>query len=179
MNLTLDEKRIRQLFGEMSLEDARRAPDFERLVQAGSRGARPKSGVRALALAGSFAVLVVAVLTAAVLIARHPNSQAPSDADRSITGSFAPPEIAEPVIPHRPKSVGSLRLPVSHAARAARRIRSQRRSNELAIAMKSLSVWQSPTASLLNAPGEELLKSLPRLGDSLQTLRSFSVDEND
>jgi hypothetical protein len=176
MNLNLDEKRIRQLFGEMSLEDARRAPDFERLVQAGSRGARSKSGVRGLALAGSFAVLVVAVITSAVLIVRHPNSQAPSDADRFITESFAPPEIAEPVIPHRPPRTPSFR---SAASYAARRARSQRRSNELAIAMKSLAAWQSPTASLLNAPGEELLKSLPRLGDSLQTLRSFSVDEND
>jgi len=177
MNLNWDEKRIRQLFGEMSRDDARRAPDFERLAQAGSRGvARSKAGVRTLALAGSFAVLLVAVVTAAVLIVRHPNNQSPSDADRHVAGSVAPAVSPDTVIPPTHPSVAATHLPVPHAAK---RVRSQRRSNELAIAMKSLSAWQSPTASLLKAPGEELLKSLPRLGDSLQTLRSFSLDEND
>ena len=181
MNSNWDEKRIRQLFGEMRLEDARHAPNFEMLMRAGTRGgARSKSGVRALALAGSFAVLLVAVVTAAVLVLRQPNSQAPSDADGHVAESVAPPEIAEPIVPRRPTGVATNNAtnhaPVRHAAKRAR---SQRSANELAIAMKSLSGWQSPTASLLNAPGSELLKSLPRLGDSLQTLRSFSLDEND
>jgi hypothetical protein len=175
MNLNWEEKRIRQLFGEMSRDDARRAPDFEMLVQAGSRSvARSKSGVRALAVAGSFAVLLAAVVTAAVLIVRHPNNQSPSDADRPVAESVAPAEPPEPAIPRRPPGVATNHAPVRHAAK---RIQNQRRSNELAIAMKSLSVWESPTASLLKVPGEELLKSLPRLGDSLQTLRSFSPDQ--
>ena len=176
MNLNWHEKRIRQLFGEMSRDDARRAPDFEMLVQAGSRGvARSKSGVQAFLAAAAAAVLLVAVVTAAVLMVRHPNNQSPSGADRPVAEWVAPPKSPEPVVPRRPPSVATNHTPVRHAAR---RIRNQRRSNELAIAMKSLSAWQSPTASLLNSPGEELLKSLPRLGDSLQTLRSFSVDEN-
>ena len=175
MNLNGDEKRIQQLFREMSRNDARRAPDFEMLVQTGSRSlARSKSGVWALALAGSFAVLLVAVVTAAVLIVRHPKNQSPSDADRPVAESVAPSEPPEPIIPRRPANVATNHAPVRHAVK---RIRNQRRSNELAIAMKSLSVWASPTASLLKAPGEELLKSLPRLGDLLQTLRSFSPDQ--
>ena len=176
MNLNWDEKRIRQLFGEMSRDDARRVPDFETLVQAGSRGAaRSKSGIQTF-LAAASAVLLVAVVTAAVFMVGHPNSQSPSGADRPVAESAAPLKIPEPVTPPRSPSIAANHAPGRHAAR---RIRNQRRSNELAIAMKSLSAWQSPTASLLNAPGEELLKSLPRLGDSLQTLRSFSVDEND
>lgn len=174
MNLNWDEKRIRQLFGEMSRDDARRAPDFEMLMRAGSRSvARSKSGVQAL-VAPAFAVLLVAVVTAAVLIVRHPGSQSPSGADRPMLESVVPPESPEPVIPRRPASVATNHAPVRHAAR---RIRNQRRSNELAIAMKSLSVWESPTASLLKAPGEELLKALPRLGQSLETLGSFSPDQ--
>jgi hypothetical protein len=43
--------------------------------------------------------------------------------------------------------------------------------------MKTLSAWQSPTASLLKAPGEEMLKSLPRLGESLQSIKILSPDE--
>lgn len=175
MNLNWDEKRIRQLFGEMSRDDARRAPDFEMLMRAGSRSvARSKSSVQAL-VAAAVAVLLVAVVTSAVLIVRHPSSsQSPSGADRPVAESVAPPESPEPVIPRRPPSVATNHAPVRQAAR---RIRNQRRSNELAIAMKSLSVWESPTASLLKAPGEELLKSLPRLGQSLETLGSFSPDQ--
>ena len=50
-------------------------------------------------------------------------------------------------------------------------------SNPVVLATKSLFAWQSPTASLLQMPDDELLKSLPRLGESLKTIRFFSPDE--
>ena len=58
-----------------------------------------------------------------------------------------------------------------------RHVRVQRASEELAIVAKSFSDWQSPTASLLKFPGEDLLKQLPKLGDSLQTLGAYSLDQ--
>jgi len=58
-----------------------------------------------------------------------------------------------------------------------KRARHRRPSNQIVIAMKSLFAWQSPTASLLQTPDDVLLRSLPRLGESLRTIKSFSPDE--
>jgi hypothetical protein len=66
-------------------------------------------------------------------------------------------------------------------ARRHPRVRSQSRSTQfsssLENAMKSLSFWQSPTAALLQTPQDEMLNTLPRLGESLRSIKSFSPDQ--
>jgi len=170
MNSNWDEKRIRQLFVEMSLDDARRTPDFDSLLEAGSRESKSDRSISLFALAAALTALVLIVAVATLLVGREAIAQLPSDANvqsLELTPPFREHLLIEPVKPVK------LRL-IKHRVR---RGRVQRGSEELAIVAKSFSDWQSPTASLLNFPGEVLLKQLPKLGDSLQTLGAYSLDQ--
>jgi hypothetical protein len=175
MNLNGDEKRIRQLFRDMSREEERRAPEFARVMAAASsRTGRSQNGTRLFALAWAVSAVVIAILIAVIFAARHSRPQ---------PGVEPGGQVAE-AQPSTEKEPGNrLPAPVVNAPSAPaprtmpKRVHRSWHSNELAIRMKTLSAWQSPTASLLKAPGEEMLKSLPRLGESLQSIRILSPDE--
>src|SRR5262245_32640319 len=69
MNLIGDEKRIQRLFREMSLEDARRMPQFARMMEvASSRQAVSRYGIRPMRLAAVVATLVVVALLAVLVV---------------------------------------------------------------------------------------------------------------
>jgi hypothetical protein len=174
MNSNWDEKRIRQLFVEARLDDARRAPDFGALLKAGSRESRSDRSVSFFALAAAIAALVVIVGTAIILVRRTSN-ESPNDANSKVA-EIAPPSAKVNENPVQPKAAeqAASRAPVK---RRVKHIRVQRTSDELAIVAKSFSAWQSPTASLLTSPGEVLLRQLPKVGDSLQTLGAYSLDQ--
>jgi hypothetical protein len=169
MNLNGDEKRIQQLFREMNRDDELRTPAFSRVVQgANSRMAASSVGVsRRLAL--TLATLCVVLITLAILTLRH---RAPVD-QRSESPQ---PSLAEPGTPNVPSVPSVIATPRPRAIVAVKNIRHRRPVNELAIAMK-LSSWRSPTASLLKSSSDDKLMSLPTLGDSLRTLRFYSLDE--
>jgi hypothetical protein len=174
MNLNGDEKRIRQLFCDLSRDDERRAPDFASVIRgASSRTAGSRGGTRSLAFAWVAAVIFVALLIAVAITVRSLRPE-----------SVVAREDAPSVLPGQPAKSGiGPAQPIVETARAGRSktstrpVRHRRTANQFEIAMKSLFGWQSPTASLLKTPGEDMLKSLPRLGESLQTIKSFSPDE--
>jgi hypothetical protein len=170
MNQNGDERRIQQLFREMSRDDELRTPAFSRVMQ----GANSRTGATTVGVSRrfvlTFATLCVVVITLAILTLRH---QTPVD---QISESPQPP-FAEPGTTNVPSlSPSVIKTPRPRAIVAVRHIRHRRPVNELAIAMK-LSTWRSPTASLLKTSSDDKLMSLPTLGDSLRTLRFYSVDE--
>jgi len=55
--------------------------------------------------------------------------------------------------------------------------RPRRGPDRLMLAIKSLSEWRSPTGSLLNFPGEDFLKGLPKLGESLEKTKSLATEQ--
>jgi hypothetical protein len=175
MNLTGDEKRIQHLFREMSRDDERGAPEFAGVVEAARSGtAGSRNRTRSFVLALGVAVTVVAMLIALSLAVRHPKAQPPTDSGGEV--ALSPPPVENPgtsTSPQPPIETHATTVPRTIRRRVPRR----RTLDELAIRIKSLSAWQSPTASLLKAPGEELLKSLPRLGESLQSIKSISPDQ--
>ncbi|MEK6322789.1 MAG: hypothetical protein AABN33_14025 [Acidobacteriota bacterium] len=173
MNLNGDEQRIQQLFREMSRDDERRAPEFASVVEAASSRTRPQNGTRASALAWAVAGIFIAMLISVSFAVRHPKAQAPTDAGDPVAASKQPSENASTNT--LPKLVDTNSTPARRTI--PKRVRRKRHSDELAIRMKSLYAWQSPTASLLKAPGEEIFKSLPRLGESLRSIKIFSPDE--
>jgi hypothetical protein len=65
---------------------------------------------------------------------------------------------------------------VAPVKRAVVHVRHRKPVNDLALAMK-LSSWRSPTDSLLKSSSDDKLMSLPKLGESLQTLRFYSLDD--
>lgn len=173
MNLNGDEKRIQQLFREMSRDDQRRAPEFAGvLAAANSRRARSQNRARSLRFAMPAAMLCAALLIAMTIIVRPSKPQRAAHDDQASTPAVQP-EAPPSVVPYQPgmqaPGVGPRKTRVTHA-------RHRRPSDKMAIAMKSLLAWRSPTASLLKTPVDELLRSLPRLGESLQTIKSFSPD---
>ena len=175
MNLNGDEKRIRQLFRDMSCEEERRVPGFARVMAAaGSRAGRSQSGTRLFTLAWAVSVIFIAILIAVSFVMRHSRPQPQVDPGDQV--AEAPPSTERE--PATGLSVPVVNPPGAIAPRTKpKRVHRSRHSNELAIRMKTLSAWRSPTASLLKAPGEEMLKSLPRLGESLHSIKILSPDE--
>ena len=174
MNLNGDETRIRQLFREMSLDDQRRAPQFASVLAAARSGmVRSQNRTRSLRFATAIAMLCAALLIAMAIVVRSSKPNGPAR-DEQATASTAPPEAPPNIAPKQP-GVGT---PSVEPRRVIiKRARHHRSTDQLAVAMSSLFAWQSPTASLLKTPGDELLRSLPRLGESLQTIKSFSPDQ--
>jgi hypothetical protein len=173
MNLNGDEKRIRQLFREMSLDDQRRAPQFASVLAAARSGmARSQNRTRSLRFAMVVAMLCAALLIAMAIIVRPSKPNGPAR-DEQAEVPTVPPKTPPPSVAAKQQGVPRVeprRVIIKHA-------RHHQTTDHLAVAMNSLFAWRSPTASLLKTPGDELLRSLPRLGESLQTIKSFSPDQ--
>jgi hypothetical protein len=173
MNLNGDEKRIQQLFRELSLEDGRRAPSFAGVLAAANSGiAHSRYRFRSLRFAMAAAMVCAAVLIAMAIIV---NSSKPRDARDDQAALPAPQPAATAGI--LPSNLGTNAPAPEPRKTAVKHSRHRRPSHQTEIATKSLFAWQSPTASLLRTPDDELLKSLPRLGESLQTIKFYSPDE--
>ena len=169
MNLNGDEKRILQLFREMRSDDRRRAPQFAGLLEAAIAGtARSRDRVWPRRLALAAATLIIVVLAVIALIRNNTTQTAP-DSKRQAVVEPVPSPIADPIQPGQPASKVSKRV-VKH-------IRPRRTTGEPTTDMKSLFAWRSPTASLLKTSSEDLLlMSLPRVGESLETIKTFSPE---
>ena len=174
MNLNGDEKRIQQLFREMSRDELRRAPQFaELLAAANSRIARSRNH------AGSFRFAMAAVVCAVLLIAialtmsafRSQRGESPDQQASVPAEDSEAPRTADPFKPNTGTSNPAPRRVVP------KRARHRRASDKTAIAMKSLFAWRSPTSSLLKIQEDELLKSLPSLGESLRTIKTYTPDQ--
>lgn len=174
MKLNGDEKRIQQLFREMSSDERQRAPEFADVLAADKSG-RSRSLNRAprLRLAMAVATIFVALLIAMAVIVRPSKPQ-----------GAAPEQAFAPAPPHADPDSNATSRPdvktdnrIASRRHVAKRTRSRRHSDQMAIAVKSLFAWQSPTTSLLTIPDDKLLNSLPRLGESLQMIKTYSPEQ--
>lgn len=173
MNLNGDEKRIQQLFREMSDDDRLRTPAFSRVVQGASSRVSPYRGGVSRRLALAFAMLCVVVITLAVVTLRH---QSPVVRDDQATAQEQTPESSPAPIPIVEAPVVQPPVSPTVVKPAFKPIHHRKPVNDLALAMK-LSTWRSPTASLLKTTSDDKLMSLPKLGESLKTLRYYSLDD--
>jgi hypothetical protein len=170
MNQNGDEERIRQLFHELSCQERSLAPKFAGvLARAQNRNKGSETLAWSLKFAAAAGLCLAVLLTIRVL--RPVSSQEPAGHDS------APSSIASSGTDTVVVRNASGPIITGRQAGARRRSRQQQFSRSLAITMKSLSSWQSPTAALLQTPQDEMLRTLPRLGESLQTIKSFSPDQ--
>jgi hypothetical protein len=170
MNRNGDEERIRQLFHELRREDQGIAPQFGDVFTAAwnrNKGSNTANWPIRFAAA--------AVLCVLVLITIRLSTPVPQE-EQTAPGSTLSPVASSDTTT---KAVGSLsQTPKTQGhPTIRRRLRPRQFSGSLAISMKSLSSWQSPTAALLQTPQDEILNTLPRLGESLRTIKSFSPDQ--
>jgi hypothetical protein len=170
MNLNGEEKRIRQLFREMSSEDQKLAPEFGSVVEAASRIGTSRGHAESLRLVAVVALLGLAIVIAAFVLLQPSKPQTIQVRTSPLPEQDKEPNVAKPGPALQPTT------PEPHRA-VIRRSHKPRSSDSLSIAMKSLSMWRSPTASLLPTPNDELLRTLPRLGESLRMIPRFSPDQ--
>src|SRR5436190_20398560 len=110
MNLNGDEKRIRQLFREMSTEEQRRAPEFAAVIAAArSRSGRTQSSTRLFALACAVSALVIAILIGVSFATRYVKVRQPPEPDNQVAES-QPLTQSAPAKPPSGKSVDTHRI---------------------------------------------------------------------
>jgi hypothetical protein len=175
MNLNGNEERIQQLFGEMSRDDQQRTPRFaSMLAAANSRGAHSRDEAPSLRFAMAIAMLFAVLLISVAITVRLSKSQNPAGDGAQVAGPVTPPEPHPGVALSQPDpGIAKVYAPKP----VIKHVRHRRQPNQIEVAIKSLFAWQSPTAALLTTPSDDLLKSLPKLGESLQTIKSYSPDQ--
>ncbi len=187
MELVGEEKKIRTLFSELRLTDERTAPSFSATWnRAQVRALRPRRAFN-LSFAAATAALLICALVSLAWWSRHwQRTQQPNVV--AIAPSGVVPDLkSSEVVPaskERPTPIGSepkKPVTVAHRFEVSARLRAERlaarqEANLLAAAKKqatAISSWQSPTATLLSSPNDDLLKSLPQLNESTNDLKSF------
>ncbi len=156
MNQDREERTIRELFQQLRRDNGSGAPSFvSSLTRASSRresGARPRLVWRA-------AIVVALLLGGAWLIFSGRDSKMPGSAN-VVNSVRAPAPRIEP--PPNPTPSSSEDQTIKPDRRHRKQTPDQLRHETLL-----LSQWRSPTESLMRTPGEQLLKTIPRLNESL------------
>ena len=175
MNLNGNEKLIAQLFVEMSRGDTERAPEFASVLSSTRVPGRERNW--SIAFAAALAMLILAVVIG-LLTARRSSKPAETQQPDIRAEVSLEPATAPTLAPEK-TAIAEFAAPKSIVVVRHRRHRRSldQLAGQLAVVAKSLSEWQSPTASLLTYPGEDMFKTLPRLGDSLETIKSLSTDQ--
>ncbi len=169
MNQEREENRIKELFHELKREEEHRAPAFARMMEAARlRTVKTNRPFRVLAIAVATAMLVVA--GGSLLIIKQLSTN---------TVQVERTEIEEPPAESRPPALVTADPDKSEspdkneAPRQGRRRVNRRPKHAAAL----ISGWRSPTDFLLNTSGQQMLKTTPRLGESIVNIEGFFPDE--
>ena len=204
MNRDVEENELKRLFRELRREDERLAPPFARDRDAAlSRMNEGHSPRRAFRLAAATAIALILVGGSALILfkwsSRRPISTANTESVATQTQPRSP-SVAPIETPTRPvesfkagrNQVAKVDLKTSGAdlklgsarerSKSARRRVSARSQTTVALVSRTtvtlISRWRSPTEFLLNSPGEQLLKTVPRLNESLLEIKTVTFDGN-
>jgi hypothetical protein len=168
MNQNLEEENIRRLFRETRQADESVSPAFESTIQATRLRGQvvPAHRIKLLPAVITISVLLLAAAFAVVVLTRSadvpsaPVAREPGSSDATppavvvAAATPATPKPARPASPSRPRRSWSKR------------------------ATPLISQWRSPTDFLLKTPGNELLNTLPRVGDSSIKMRLNPDEKN-
>ena len=183
-----DEKRIRALFSEQRFMEEQAAPSFTSVWhRAQSRSLKPRRAFN-LSFVTATALLLCALVTLAVWSKySQPAPPASASADLRPAVDFVKP--SDKIAKGNGTNIDVRTEPVKQSTAPAK----SRRSNlsvqrQLLMAenrrvereVKEIANWQSPTASLLSSPSDDLFRSLPQLNENATELKSFLPNrEND
>ena len=181
MNRELEEQKIRQWFREARHGDESRAPSFVETLAAAQSKTR-RGGWRLNVWRIAFVtVALIAIGVSAVVFFKQSVTQpltkaaAGSNVEPSLDNQHPPVAVAPPgprFVRARPIN-GSL----ANSRRSPRRPRVAQPQGEFGQAAFLSFKWQSPTDFLLRTPGADVLKTVPRLGDSLVRFDVIQSDE--
>ena len=167
-----EEKKIRELFRELRLENERLTPQFAGLwIRAQAAPARP---LRAFNLSFALATaLLVCALVSLALWSRPWQINSRS----SITSVNPPVQSVSPAV--IPKPATATIVPRSTIKTRSIKGVSRRQTESLALNKTeisdaaAISKWESPTASLLRSPSEQVLTTVPQFNDAVKDMKSF------
>lgn len=173
----IGEKRIQALFSELRLADEQRVPSFAAAWnRAQSRAYRPQRAF-SLSFVAATALLVCALVSLALWSRQwQTNSKALVNVTPVTTASPAQVVVVDKEV--NPPTPGQKSIGSSSETRALK-LATRRQSllltanRKAAHDAKAIANWQSPTATLLDSPSDELLKSLPQLNQTVDELKSF------
>lgn len=169
------EKRIQALFSEQRLADEQTLPSFAAVWnRAQAKTCRPQRALN-LSFVAATALLVCALVSLALWSRQWQRNE---NALVSVppTPTAGPVRVAagtkdpEPKRWEQPRSSSKSRASKLAARRQALLLAANRKATHEA---KTLASWESPTATLLDSPSDELLKSLPQLNQTVDELKSF------
>ena len=179
MELTGNEQRIQALFRELRLADKRHAPGFSAMCNlAQSRTTRRHSFTLPFAVTTAAAVLAVAIFSLWLWSAHRQQTSAVRDvASAPVVTNGLPGSAANQPQPKE----ASAREQHNYSNPKPRALRVAARRQTAMLARKraeirnaaSISGWQSPTIALLRSPGDDVIKSLPQLNETVDELKSF------
>ena len=166
MNLDQDEKKLRALFHDVRAEDERDAPSFAYDWQAAVDRLRPAGRLWPGKWVLVAACIVVVVYGSWFFFVRDTSHRAIDDSGPVAGVSPSAPQERAPG-PSQAATVDISRLPSKKPS-----ARTRHRSATAMEASALISQWRSPTDFLLKFPADRLLKSVPRLDDSIVDLDS-------
>jgi hypothetical protein len=181
MNRDLEEQKIRQWFREARQRDESHAPSFaESLAAARSKNQPAGWRLNVWRIALVTVALIAIGVTAFVYFMRSTTQPL----DKAVAGSNLkrapedqhPPVAVDPPIVS-PAPVSAIKKPRVNSKSSYRRPRVAQPQSDFAQAALLSLRWQSPTDFLLRTPGADLLKTVPRLGDSLIRFDVIQSDE--
>ena len=161
-----EESRIKELFNELKQEDERRAPAFARTMEAAlSRGAKTRQPWRMLPVAVVTVMLILVGIFVFIIFSQSPIETYQAEGPEPVAplDQPPPPGVIESV-PHKNESPNKKELPRP----IKRRITGQRRLSPTLI-----SNWQSPTDFLLETSGWQLLRTTPRVDESITSIKGL------
>jgi hypothetical protein len=181
-----NEKKIQALFRELKLADERIAPEFTRVWSRAQATTPGLPRVFKISFAVATALFVIALCSLVLWSRNWQRSQqpgasvatGPTTAD-STPGSTTAPPLAVP----GPTQLAVAQPPIRVKSNRWDRKVVARRQAELNAANTaipetfSISSWQSPTATLMHSPADDVLTSLPQLDRSLTELKTFLPDK--
>ena len=172
MNQDWEEKKLKGLFHELRREDERLAPSFARDWEAAlSRIGKARHPPRVFRVAAATVMLIVLGSSVFILFRQPARQPAPTGAP----AEEAPVSVASSTHQSPPPPLVPLfKAPGKVLPRAVRR-QSSARPRQSAV---FISQWRSPTDFLLKSPGEQLLKTVPRPGESVREIKASMPDQN-
>ena len=171
MNQDLQENRTRKLFRELRHEDERLAPSFARVMEEALSKREPARKARLALRAAMIATVVLFVVGSAFFLLKPSSTE---------TLPVVKEKPREPIpAPQPPDIIGQAGVVSEPVKKVSRKNRRRPSPESIMQSARLISEWRSPTESLMNAPGREILKTLPRLDESqLKIEVTYPLEKN-
>lgn len=174
MDSTGDEKRIRALFSELSIQETQAAPHFDKLWCEALITPPARRFNKALVVVAAEALLLAVALSFAAWSSYKSSTQQNA---HTVTPRKFPTPPRTYIRQSRQVATNHSRTP-SRSSRRRSDARRQQQERALQRRAAMLASWKSPTENFMTSPTASAFNSLPQLNESVKELQSFLPKES-